>query len=129
MVRSRRSFLCTTLGVAVLPLLGLSPPALAQGKPSAATPAASGNKKEHRLILQVNTKDPAVMNLVLNNAANAEQYYKGIGEQIHIEIVTFGPGLNMLREDTSPVKERIKSMAETSRIDLVILPATTPGLT
>ena len=55
------------------------------------------------------------MNLALNNAANAEQHYKSIGEQIQIEIVTFGPGLNMLRDDTSPVKERIKQIGETSK--------------
>ena len=29
-----------------------------------------------------------------------------------IEVVTFGPGLHMLRDDTSPVKDRVKSMAE-----------------
>ena len=29
-----------------------------------------------------------------------------------IEIVTYGPGLNMLRADTSPVKKRIKSFGE-----------------
>jgi intracellular sulfur oxidation DsrE/DsrF family protein len=55
------------------------------------------------------------MNLALNNATNAEQHYKSIGEKVQIEIVTFGPGLNMLRDDTSPVKERIKSLAESSR--------------
>jgi hypothetical protein len=31
---------------------------------------------------------------------------------VEIEIITFGPGLHMLRADTSPVKDRIKSMAE-----------------
>jgi len=34
------------------------------------------------------------------------------GEPVEIEIITFGPGLHMLRDDTSPVKDRIKSMAE-----------------
>jgi len=68
-------------------------------------------KKEHHLILQVNTNDPAAMNLALNNAANVTQYYKGIGEDVKIEVVTFGPGLNMLRDDTSPVKGRIEAMA------------------
>lgn len=28
-----------------------------------------------------------------------------------IEVVTFGPGLHMLRDDTSPVKARIEEMA------------------
>ena len=68
--------------------------------------------KEHHLILQVNSNDPAAMNLTLNNAANVDQYYRDKGELVEIEIVTFGPGLHMLRDDTSPVKDRIKSMAE-----------------
>ena len=67
--------------------------------------------KEHRLILQVNTNDPAAMNLALNNAMNVTQYYKDHGEKVKVEVITFGPGLNMLREDTSPVKARIETMA------------------
>ena len=65
----------------------------------------------HRLILQVNTNDPAMMNLALNNATNVAQYYKDLGEKVTIEIVTFGPGLHMLRDDTSPVKARIKAIS------------------
>jgi intracellular sulfur oxidation DsrE/DsrF family protein len=110
-----RSILMAALCVALLPLLDGPPPALAQSKQSVASPATPGKKKEHRLILQVNTSEPAVMNLALNNAANVEHHYKGIGEQVKIEIVTFGPGLTMLRDDTSPVKERIRKLAESSR--------------
>jgi intracellular sulfur oxidation DsrE/DsrF family protein len=71
----------------------------------------STKKKEHHLILQVNTNDPAAMNLALNNATNVAQYYKDAGEKVKIEVVTFGPGLHMLRDDTSPVKSRIEEMA------------------
>jgi len=82
-------------------------------KPTALALAADAPaaKEEHRLILQVNTNDPAAMNLALNNATNVTQYYKGIGEKVKIEVVTFGPGLHMLRDDTSPVKARIEEMA------------------
>lgn len=91
----------------------LVPPAMAQGKELAATPpAAAAAKKAHRLVLQVNTNEPATMNLALNNATNVEQYYKERGEKVEIEVVTFGPGLHMLRDDTSPVKDRIKAIAE-----------------
>jgi intracellular sulfur oxidation DsrE/DsrF family protein len=51
--------------------------------------------KPHHLILQVNTNDPAAMNLVLNNATNVTQHYKEIGEKVKIEVVTFGPGLHI----------------------------------
>lgn len=116
MVIFARSVLVTMVSVAALCLLGTPSPAAAQSKQAAASPAAPGaEKKPHRLILQVNTNEPAAMNLALNNAANVEQHYKSIGQRVQIEIVAFGPGLNMLRDDTSPVKERIKSLAETSR--------------
>ncbi len=71
----------------------------------------AAKNKEHRLILQVNSSDPAAMNLALNNATNVVQYYKDLGEKINIEVITFGPGLHMLRADTSPVKDRIETMA------------------
>jgi uncharacterized protein len=58
--------------------------------------------KPHRLILQVNSNEPAMMNLALNNATNVAQYYQALGEKVNIDIVTFGPGLYMLRDDTSP---------------------------
>ncbi|WP_271592461.1 DsrE family protein [Bradyrhizobium sp. CCBAU 65884] len=68
-------------------------------------------KKSHRLVLQVNSNDPAMMNLTLNNASNVAQYYRDLGEPVSIEVVTFGPGLHMLRDDTSPVKPRIEVLA------------------
>jgi uncharacterized protein len=84
------------------------PPALALATP------APAQKKEHHLILQVNTNDPAAMNLTLNNAMNVTQYYQEAGEPVKIEVVAFGPGLHMLRDDTSPVKGRIEAMATSS---------------
>lgn len=72
------------------------------------------DKKPHRLILQVNTNEPAMMNLALNNATNVVQYYKDRGENVKIDVVTFGPGLHMLRDDTSPVKARIKAISEST---------------
>lgn len=82
---------------------------------TSATMAQEGPPKTHRLVLQVNSSDLATMNLALNNASNVEQTYRELGESVEIEIVAFGPGLHMLREDTSPVKERLKALAEKSR--------------
>jgi intracellular sulfur oxidation DsrE/DsrF family protein len=67
--------------------------------------------KPHQLLLQVNSNEPAMMNLALNNATNVAQYYRDLGEKVSIEVVTFGPGLHMLRDDTSPVKARIEGLA------------------
>lgn len=74
--------------------------------------AAASQKRPHRLVVQVDVNDPAVMNLALNNVSNVAQHYSEIGQKVEIEVVAFGPGLHMLRDDTSPVKARIKSMSE-----------------
>ena len=104
-----------TSAAVLVALLIVVPPAAAQVKNQPAKqmskrPAVE-KKLHHHLVLQVNTNDPATMNLALNNATNVAQYYKGLGEKVAIEIVTFGPGLHMLRNDTSPVKARIETLA------------------
>jgi uncharacterized protein len=74
--------------------------------------ATEEEKQAHRLVIQISENNPDLMSLSLNNAVNATQHYGGLGEEIEVEIVAYGPGLHMLREDTSPVKARVKSMAE-----------------
>lgn len=66
----------------------------------------------HRLALQISDNDPVKMNAVLNVAANVSKYYSDQGKEIEIEVVAFNAGLNMLREDKSPVKPRLKSFKE-----------------
>jgi intracellular sulfur oxidation DsrE/DsrF family protein len=98
------------LGVAVL--LIATPPSMAQEKRKPKVQTSTQTvAKAHRVVLQVNTNEPAIMNLALNNATNVAQYYKDLGEKVSIEVVTFGPGLHMLRDDTSPVKARIEVIA------------------
>lgn len=66
----------------------------------------------HKILLHIDENNKQKMNLLLNNAANINKYYQDLGEEAHIEIVAYGPGLHMLREDTSPVKKRIKSFQQ-----------------
>ncbi len=106
-----------TSAAVLVALLIVAPPSAAQVKKQPAAqmlkpPAV--DKKLHRLVLQVNTNEPATMNLALNNATNVAQYYKDLGEKVAIEVVTYGPGLHMLRDDTSPVKARIKAIKEST---------------
>ena len=68
--------------------------------------------KPHRVVIQVDQNDPAVMNLALNNATNVIDYYRAKGQDVHVDLVTYGPGLHMLRDDTSPVKDRIKQLKD-----------------
>lgn len=64
-----------------------------------------------KVAIHVDDDSVKVMNMALNNAENIEKYYAGKGEKVVVEIVTYGPGLTMLREDMSPVKDRIAEMA------------------
>lgn len=79
-----------------------------------ASPGFAADVKEHRVAIQVDQNDAAVMNLALNNATNMIEQYKSKGETVQIEIVTYGPGLHMLRADTSPVQDRIKQIVAAS---------------
>jgi hypothetical protein len=78
----------------------------------ASAASAADEKKTHRLAIHVDQNDPQVMNLALNNATNVIEYYRGKKEDVDIDIVTYGPGLHMLRADTSPVQDRLKRLKE-----------------
>jgi intracellular sulfur oxidation DsrE/DsrF family protein len=74
------------------------------------SPAAEG--KLHRVAIQVDQNDPQLMNLALNNANAVIEYYRAKEEDVDIDIVAYGPGLFMLRADTSPVQDRIRHLKE-----------------
>lgn len=120
----RRITMMTTVGC----LLGLGPiAACAQALPEERTQATSivvaqnttkakkqskaKAEKVHKIAIQVAENNPQLMNLALNNARNIVTHYKKLGAKAVVEIVTFGPGLHMLRDDTSPVKQRIQQYA------------------
>jgi intracellular sulfur oxidation DsrE/DsrF family protein len=77
-----------------------------------ATPTIAADSKTHRVAIQVDQNDPQVMNLALNNATNVIEFYRGRNEDVEVDIVTYGPGLHMLRSDTSPVQDCIKRLKE-----------------
>lgn len=85
----RRAFIAVLAGAALLPS------------------AALADHKSHKLALQISDNNPEKMNAVLNVAVNVSKDYEAKGEEVEIQIVAFNAGLHMLREDTSPVKERI----------------------
>ena len=97
-----RSWLDRTAAVALASLMLVSAASAADTRMKAA--------KSHRLLIQVDQNDPAVMNLALNNATNVIDYYRAKGEEVAVDVVTYGPGLHMLRADTSPVQDRIKQL-------------------
>ena len=77
-----------------------------------AASALAADDKTHRVAIQVDQNDPAVMNMVLNNATNVIEYYRAKSEDVDVEIVAYGPGMHMLRADTSPVQDRVKHLKE-----------------
>ena len=75
--------------------LGAAAPALAQQKKSAA---------RQRVVFQVSDNDPAKWRLALNNATNVQA---DLGkDNVQIEIVAYGPGLAMLKAE-STVADRL----------------------
>ena len=65
----------------------------------------------HKVAIHVDENDSARINMALNNVKNIKQYYDSIGQAVQIEVVAYGPGLHMLRADTSPVKDRISALS------------------
>jgi len=93
-----------------------------------ATSAFAASAKPRHIAIQVDQNDPQVMNLVLNNATNVIEYYRAKKQDVDIDIVAYGPGLHMLRADTSPVRDRISgSRIWRFRARCSFRPATTPS--
>jgi intracellular sulfur oxidation DsrE/DsrF family protein len=72
---------------------------------------ASAEGVTHHVAIHVDQNDPRVMNLALNNVVNITRYYESVGDTVDIEVVAYGPGLNMYIEGKSPVADRISVMS------------------
>jgi intracellular sulfur oxidation DsrE/DsrF family protein len=94
-----RGFLRTFAALALLSMAFASAAAAADGKP-------------HHIAIQIDQSDPQTMNMVLNNATNVIEYYRDKNEDVSLDIVAYGPGLTMLRADTSPVQDRIRRLKD-----------------
>jgi intracellular sulfur oxidation DsrE/DsrF family protein len=62
------------------------------------TAAAEATAAKERVVIQVSDADTAKWNLALNNAKNVQQAYGA--DKVDIEIVTYGPGIGMLKMDS-----------------------------
>jgi intracellular sulfur oxidation DsrE/DsrF family protein len=64
-----------------------------------ATVLAADPAPPNRVVMQVSDNDPGKWNLALNNAKNIQ---KDLGaSNVTIEIVAYGPGINMLKMDSA----------------------------
>jgi intracellular sulfur oxidation DsrE/DsrF family protein len=80
-----------------LPVVALAQPASLPDKPFA----------EHRLVLQLSDNDPKKEGLIISVANNLLKAYDP--DKIAIEVVTFGPGIDLLRPE-NPNRQRVESL-------------------
>lgn len=90
----------TVLSAALAVCLALAVPAPGYAASQAkAMPGASEMSQKQKVILQVSDADPKKWNLALNNAKNVQE---DLGkDKVDIEIVAYGPGIGMLKVDST----------------------------
>jgi hypothetical protein len=83
----KRRIAIAALLAALLPMQALAQQSKAQ------------QSKKYRVVLQVSDNDPAKWKLALNNAHNVQE---DLGkDNVQIEIVAYGPGLDMLKAESA----------------------------
>ena len=86
----------------------------------AAEPAPLPDKPfaEHRIVLQLSDNDPKKQGLVISVANNLMKYYDP--DKVAIEIVAFGPGIELLKPD-NPARKAVESLvAQGVRVDICL---------
>src|SRR3979411_838818 len=71
---------------------------------------------EHRIALQLSDNDPRKQGLVISVAYNLLKFYDP--DKVAIEVVTFGPGIELLRPDNSNRKLVESLVAQGVRFDV-----------
>jgi intracellular sulfur oxidation DsrE/DsrF family protein len=73
---------------------------------------------EHKIVLQLSDNDPRKQGLVISVASNLMKFYDP--DKVAIEIVTFGPGIDLLRPE-NPNRVMVESLvAQGARFDLCL---------
>jgi intracellular sulfur oxidation DsrE/DsrF family protein len=109
---TRLSSTIRALAVATL-MAAVAPGARAQHVPLQDKPFA-----EHKLVLQLSDNDPKKQGLVISVANNLLKAYDP--DKIAIEVVAFGPGIDLLRPE-NPDRKRIESLvAQGVRFDICL---------
>ncbi len=70
-----------------------------------AKPEVPDTFAERKFVLQISDRDPSKQVLTLNVVGNLLTYYQG--EEVDIEVVAFGPGINFLKASNKNA-ERVK---------------------
>jgi hypothetical protein len=73
---------------------------------------------EHRVVLQLSDNDPRKQGLVISVAYNLLKFYDP--DKVAIEVVTFGPGIDLLRPDNTSRKLVESLVAQGVRFDVCL---------
>jgi uncharacterized protein len=106
--RAAGGALLATLIAAMAPPSGLAQPAPLPDKPFA----------EHRIVLQLSDSDPRKQGLVISVANNLLKFYDP--DRVAIEVVAFGPGIDLLRPDNANRKLVESLVAQGVRVDVCL---------
>ncbi|WP_375785701.1 hypothetical protein ACE10Z_40720 [Bradyrhizobium sp. Pha-3] len=106
----RRAFIAG-LGLAAFALA--TPLARAQLAPLQDKPFA-----EHKVVLQLSDNDPKKQGLVISVANNLMKHYDP--DKVAVEIVAFGPGIDLLRPDNANRKLVESLVAQGARVDICL---------
>jgi intracellular sulfur oxidation DsrE/DsrF family protein len=101
---AHRSLEAGALARTMLAALMLTLPVAAQAQPA---PLPDKPFAEHRLALQLSDNDPKKEGLIISIANNLLKAYDP--DKIAIEVVTFGPGIDLLRPE-NPNRQRVESL-------------------
>jgi uncharacterized protein len=106
-----RAFGCAVIAASMTAII--PPGARAQPTPLPDKPFA-----EHRIVLQLSDNDPKKQSLVISVAYNLLKAYDP--DKLAIEVVTFGPGIDLLRPENSNRKLVESLAAQGVRFDLCL---------
>jgi uncharacterized protein len=107
----RATSLRVVIAALSIALAGL--PAHAQQAPPQDKPCA-----EHKIVLQLSDNDPRKQGMVISVANNLMKFYDP--DKVAVEIVAFGPGIDLLKPD-NPNRKLVESLvAQGARVDICL---------
>ena len=107
--------LSTTLRVLAATLLIATPAASAHAQQA---PLQDKPFAEHKVVLQLSDSDPKKQGLVISVANNLMKFYDP--DKVAVEIVAFGPGIELLRPE-NPNRKLVESLvAQGARVDICL---------
>jgi intracellular sulfur oxidation DsrE/DsrF family protein len=101
--------------VAMAALMAATVPSVARAQQA---PLPDKPFAEHRVVLQLSDNDPRKQGLVISVAYNLLKFYDP--DKVAIEVVTFGPGIDLLRPDNTSRKLVESLVAQGVRFDVCL---------